>query len=38
MVVCEPFIRDAANTTLNGMSAVIEGPAVREGITVMRSM
>lgn len=38
MVVCEPIIRDVANTTLVGMSLVIEGPVVRVGITVIRSM
>jgi len=38
MVVCEPVIRDVAKTTLVGMSRVIEGPVVRVGNTVMRSM
>jgi len=38
VVVCEPVIRDVANATLVGMSRVIEGPVVREGNTVIRSM
>lgn len=33
-----PVIKDIAKPTLLGTSGVREGPAIREGITVMRSM
>lgn len=38
MCILEPVMRDVARPTLDGMSGVREGPVVRVGIIVMRSM